>query len=207
MPFVSSWCRVSAGKVWSNGNLRFDYDPGDSGVFLAKWYQAERTEYPKFYKMDRLCQLGLLSAEALLEGQNLSDRYTPQKVGVVLANAASSLDTDQRYARTMQTMPSPAQFVYTLPNIVIGELCIRHGFQGENIFFVFDDFDAGRLTDYVDLLLNEAGMDAVVAGWVECLDQRCDALLYLAERQTANNSIIHHTSHILKLYGSFDAGT
>ena len=80
--------------------------------------------------------------------------YKPEDIGVVLANANSSLDTDIKYFETVKDIASPALFVYTLPNIVIGEICIRHNFKGENAFFIFEEFDAGFIQQYVSNLIN-----------------------------------------------------
>ena len=53
---------------------------------------------------------------------------------MLLANAASSLHTDIRHQQLIDRegdqAASPAVFVYTLPNVVSGEICIRHKIQG-----------------------------------------------------------------------------
>ncbi|MEJ0079473.1 MAG: hypothetical protein WDM78_00555 [Puia sp.] len=56
---------------------------------------------------------------------------------------------DLKYAKTIRTGASPALFVYTLPNIVIGEISIRRHFKGENAFFVFKQFDGNFIEKYV----------------------------------------------------------
>lgn len=110
-----------------------------------------------------------------------SGAFGPGDVGVILSNASASLDTDVRYYRTVAEMPSPALFVYTLPNIVIGEICIRHGFKGENAFFVFKAFHATFITQYVQGLFAAGLIKACVCGWVEVLDNDYDAALFLVE--------------------------
>jgi hypothetical protein len=66
----------------------------------------------------------------------------PYATGIVLSNSNASLDADIKYYDSVANIPSPALFVYTLPNIVIGEISIKHSFKGENAFFIFDSFDA-----------------------------------------------------------------
>ena len=96
----------------------------------------------KFYKMDNLCKLGYVAAEYLLKDTN----YHPKEIGIILANASSSLDTDCKHqaiiSKEGDKAASPAVFVYTLPNVVLGEICIRHKIQGENTFFVRRQSDA-----------------------------------------------------------------
>ncbi len=69
------------------------------------------------------------------------------ETGIILSNANGSLDVDLKYAKTMQAGASPALFVYTLPNIVIGEISIRHKIKGENAFFVFKDFNGNFIAN------------------------------------------------------------
>lgn len=88
----------------------------------------------KFYKMDDLCKLGYVAAEYLLKDKT----FAPLEMGMLLANATSSLHTDIRHQQLIDQdgdrAASPAVFVYTLPNVVSGEICIRHKIQGETPF-------------------------------------------------------------------------
>lgn len=184
---------VRSGRVYKDGALRHEVHARTARAFLEEVYAAETISYPKFYKMDPLSQLGFLATELLLEGTPLADvrgaapgigasaALGPEDVGVILANTNASLDTDVRYYRTVAEMPSPALFVYTLPNIVIGEICIRHGFKGENAFFVFKAFHATFITQYVQGLFAAGLVKACVCGWVEVLDNDYDAALFLVE--------------------------
>jgi hypothetical protein len=108
--------------------------------FIKSLYKKEGVSYPKFFKMDGLSKLGFLTAELLLKRREM-DRYRKERVGLVLSNSSSSLDTDLVYTETIRDranyFPSPSVFVYTLPNIMNGEICIRHKFRGENTFLLF----------------------------------------------------------------------
>ena len=70
----------------------------------------------KFYKMDDLCKLGYVAAEYLLKDKT----FAPLEMGMLLANATSSLHTDIRHQQLIDQdgdrAASPAVFVYTLPN-------------------------------------------------------------------------------------------
>ncbi len=136
--------------------------------------------------MDRLSKLGFMSAEILLEGINLSEKYGPERVAVILGNRASSLDTDRKHQESIQQrenyFPSPAVFVYTLPNIVLGEIAIRHTFRGENAFFIFDKFEPGFFVDLAQGLIASNKADAVVFGWVDVDGENYGSRLFLAEK-------------------------
>jgi len=138
--------------------------------------------------MDNLCKLGFLTAEILLKDTNHSERYAADETGLVLFNAASSLDTDRIHQQSISDrnayFPSPSVFVYTLANIVIGEICIRHKLHGEGTFFVEEHFDAGRLCAYVKLLFEEKVLESCITGWMEFNGDHYDAMLYLVEKRT-----------------------
>ena len=168
--------------------------------FLNDAYAFLATEYPRFYKMNALSQLGIVSAEVLLKDRILAKEYEPSKIGIVLSNANSSLDTDIDYLETIKEIPSPSLFVYTLPNIVTGEICIRHRIKGENIFFVAEKFDAPFLCTYVDMILGNDSTQACLAGWVEVGQDHYDVFLYLVEKQKRAFGIDHTAENLIKLY-------
>ncbi len=207
MNYINSWCRVEGGKVSANNNLIFEHSGpvANTATFLSDWYDAIQLAYPKFYKMDQLCQLGFLATEVLLAERFDRAMYSPESVGVVLANTSSCLNTDRDYLKSTLTIPSPALFVYTLPNIVIGEICIRNHFKGENAFFLFERFEPGQMCDTIDLYLSNDTTQALVAGWVEIIDNQCDALLYLIEKKKTEKSILYNQQIITELYGIIDA--
>lgn len=110
--------------------------------------------------MDNLAKLGFLAAEHLLMGLDLRGAGGAGRTGIILANATSSLDTYLRFAAQLrQGLASPALFVYTLPNIVVGELCIRHGITGENLLLVADHYDAAVQVAYVTNLFTYKRLD------------------------------------------------
>lgn len=207
MPYINSWCRIRGNQIIANGQLRFEAPGAGEPAFLIDAYRQMNIAYPKFYKMDRLCQLGLLASELLLESQPGIREYPAEAVGIVLANRHSSLDTDVRYQETISDLPSPALFVYTLANIVTGEICIRNGFKGENTFFIFDHYDIPFLNDYIGQLLEQGDAEAVIGGWVDAWPGRYEAFLYLVEKKLTPGSIPHDQQTIRELYGTVDAGS
>ena len=105
-----------------------------------------------------------------------------------LMNRSSSLNDDTHYQQTIQNpenhFPSPALFVYTLANIVTGELCIRHKIGGESSFFVFEEFSAEKLyTIATHGFLADPNMNVLICGWVEYgIADEPDILLLMLER-------------------------
>jgi hypothetical protein len=174
--------------VYKNEVPVFENRGVDPAAFLLSAYQHFELNYPKFYKMDSLSKLGWLAAEVLLKNTNIKD-YLPEDVGLILANANSSLDSDQKYIKSVSDVPSPALFVYTLPNIMIGEICIRNNFKGEDAFFIFENFDAGFTELYVNNLLSNNILETCICGWVDLLGDQYKAVLFLVEKIERDHSI------------------
>jgi len=155
--------------------------------FIKTLYKQEQISYPKFYKMDSLSKLGFMSAELLLRHKN-PGRYKPGSLAVVLANSSSSLDTDLGHQASIRNrsayFPSPSVFVYTLSNIVIGEICIRHGLKGENVFLISEKFNPGQIRDHVSDLLDNERSKACICGWVELLGNNFKAMMVLVENES-----------------------
>ena len=171
--------------------------------FFSAVYGCLGVDYRRFYKMDALSKLGFLASELLLAD---IDKESPKEdIGIVLFNRSSSLETDCRYQKTIQDkndyFPSPAEFVYTLPNIVTGEIAIRNKITGETSFYVISDFQGDRLCDAIDDMISFAGMKRVLAGWTEVNAFTGDISCFMAlcEAQSeANNKLISLTGNLLE---------
>lgn len=198
--YISSYCVIRNKTVRNEQGVLLNKPELPFDDFLTAVYESSNGGYPKFYKMDRLSKLGFLAAEQVLKGRQLKEEYTAESVALVLSNAHSSLDTDVRYWETTKTLASPALFVYTLPNIVTGEICIRHGFKGENAFFVSERFDPEMVFSYTDMVLSQPGTQACVSGWVDVLDGGHDVFLYLAEKKRRDGSREHSARILADLY-------
>ena len=185
---IRDYCIIRNQKVVQGGKVLFEGNEMLPAFFFAGLYKHLGVNYPKFHKMDNLCKLGFLAAEILLGNKKMNHRYSPDGSGIVLFNAASSLDTDRNHQLSIHDrsayFPSPSVFVYTLANIVIGEICIRHKFFGESTFFIEEKFDALRLFSYVKQLFDEDLVKCCIAGWIELIGNQYDGVLYLVEKTT-----------------------
>jgi hypothetical protein len=197
---IISSCIIERGTVFKDGSVLFENKDADLAEFLLSVYQHFQLNYPKFYKMDNLSKLGWLASEALFKDSYQEDRYPPEEVGVVLSNRNSSLDNDIKYFESAQNIASPSLFVYTLPNIVIGEICIRNNFKGEHGFYIQDEFDAGFIAGQVDYLLNNDILNACICGWVDVLGQNYKAALFLVEKKPTDSSVPFSEKNISNIF-------
>jgi len=182
---ISAYCSINPKHVRVNGRFEsHDENFINFAQFIKSLYKREEIDYPKFYKMDALSKLGFLTAELTLRHVNL-DLYHKDKIGVVLANAAASLDTDMIYQQSISNrskyFPSPSVFVCTLPNIMIGEICIKHKLNGENTFLISEKFDSKQLFIYVNELFQHKRVEACLIGWADLLKDHVDSLMMFIE--------------------------
>ena len=166
---------------------------------LTSLYKQYVDDYPKYYKMDGLCRLGFIAAELLVKQENSSllsppssllspHSSLPRNRAVILFNHSSSIAVDRRYFDTIADkndyFPSPSAFVYTLPNIVTGEIAIRHHYQGETSFYITDCHDSRREWQILCASMADPVTNSAIAGWIDYVDDHhFEADMYIVERQ------------------------
>lgn len=188
MYYISKYLKISEGKVWLNGQLQFQSAQEDWSEMIKELFKNCSVSYPKFYKMDDLCKLAFVGSEWMLA--NESDK----EIALLFSNSEASLETDLRHQETIQTeenfFPSPAVFVYTLPNITIGEVSIRHQLQTESCFFVSDEFPVETMESYANYLLKTQKANKVLCAWIHKLQNSYEAQFYMVEKE----GILEHKS-------------
>lgn len=198
--YIKRYSHIKNGQVFLDGAVLFSEDSVDFSTFIKAAYKFFNTRYPKFFKMDNLSKLAFLAADVLLKDIT-SNTEKEHNIAIVLSNKASSLDTDRRHQESIADannyFPSPAVFVYTLPNICIGEISIKHKLFSENSFFIFDHFNADYLQNYTNNLLETGKAESVLCGWVDFDKENFEAFLYLV---TQNGPIQHKEDEIIRLY-------
>lgn len=176
MSTITSWIKINENGISRNGVPLLSKEqtttPEDA-------YRSLQCNYPKFFKMDVLCKWAIVGADALLQSNNQSliEGYDKTKIAVVLVTKQGCLEVDKRYLQSAQEIASPALFVYTLANIMLGEICIQYGFKGEQTCMVQDNFDTTELNFWVNDLMTNRGMDACLCGWVDANNSDKDVYL------------------------------
>ena len=181
-------------QVVVDGEVLLKNSNPNSNSWLSDIYKHIGMEYPKFFKMDRLCKAGSLAAELLMRKIGKSIEEVKRDWAVICCNSAGSLDDDRTYQQTIQDagnyFPSPSVFVYTLANIVTGEIAIRHKIQGESSCYVAPKYDKDALTSIVAGVLENTSTNYVIGGWVDYDDGRCDVRMSIFTKEKINQKIL-----------------
>ncbi|NJN25605.1 MAG: 3-oxoacyl-ACP synthase [Cyclobacteriaceae bacterium] len=180
---ISATSKITSEGAYQNGHLVVSNEHDEAGRFFKDCYTHLAITYPKYYKMDRLSQLCFLCAEFLLVGHDRFKDYDRGQIAVVIENYHASLVSDQKHQISISDrdnyFPSPSVFVYTLPNIMLGELCIRHQINGEATCLLPENKDF--FCKYIRALFDGGASECCIAGRVDFTDSAYGAELYLIE--------------------------
>lgn len=147
---------------------------GTGKAMLTDLYKRYVGDYPKFYKMDRLSQLGFIASELLLQAEGRERFEDCDDRAIILFNHASSIMADRQYLSSIETpgqfFPSPSLFVYTLPNIVAGELAIRNHYRGETTFCILPERQDEVMRQVLQACCQDETTRSILGGWVDYQD-------------------------------------
>lgn len=150
-------------------------------ALLKELYKTHVDDYPKFYKMDLLTRLTFIASELLLKAErNLEAEGNETKEckdrAVVIFNRSSSIISDRQYFDTIKDdencFPSPAVFLYTLPNLTTGEIAIRNHFFGETSFYILPEKNVKLMDNIIRTTFADNKTTSIIAGWIDCPDDQ-----------------------------------
>lgn len=135
---------------------------------LSEIYREYSGDYPKFHKMDIFSRVAFLASELLIRKDDNAD----SERAIVLFNRSSSIVSDRKhiasYSKEGEFFPSPSVFLYTLPNIVTGEIAIKNGYKGETSLYILDEYNKELMDRIVKCTFSGSGTKTMITGWVDC---------------------------------------
>ena len=174
-PLVRTFAPISAVDITPEGisidGIALPFEERGAALLPAA-YKNLIWGYPKFHKMDSLSQLAFVATELLVQSIPHLDAHT----AVVFLTHHGSLAADVHYQSTIvptaeEFFPSPAAFVYTLPNIATGEVAIRHHWHGHTACYALPTTAEEAIQQ--SLILSPASdgrTTAIVGGWLDAED-------------------------------------
>lgn len=178
-------------KLWEGKEELGKQEGLEHHSLLTALYKQMIGNYPKFYKMDGLSRLGFVASEILLNAEKGETEEEEKQEGrkeeeeeiknleeraIIFFNHSSSIASDRNYKESIKDkdnyFPSPSIFVYTLPNIVTGEIAIRNHFQGETSFFILPDKDEMMMEEILQASCRDAQSKSFLTGWIDYEDER-----------------------------------
>lgn len=176
--------RITQDEIVVDGN-RLDVKSHGKEM-LTEVYKTKIGNYPKFYKMDMLSRLAFVASELLIVCDEENDDHNNDRA-VVLFNHSSSIIADRQYVKSIEIddfFPSPAAFVYTLPNITTGEIALRNGYHGETSFYILAERNEKLMQRMIKSTFIDRDIKSVIGGWIDCPSEdkfECDIRIYVKE--------------------------
>lgn len=172
-------------KLWERKEELGEQEGKEHHSLLTTLYKQMIGNYPKFYKMDGLSRLGFVASEILLNAEKgdtdverreeEGERLLEERA-IIFFNHSSSIASDRNYKESINDkdnyFPSPSIFVYTLPNIVTGEIAIRNHFHGETSFFILPDKDERLMEEILQASCRDTQSKSFLTGWIDYEDER-----------------------------------
>lgn len=193
--YIQDFCHIKNGIISVNGVPIFESSETDFNSVIKLAYKKLVVDYSKFFKMDNLSKLAFLAANPLLINE------AEKNIALVFSNKSSSLDTDRKHQQSIQDAtqyyPSPSVFVYTLPNICMGEISIKHQLFSENSFFIFEEFSPTIIHSYATELIQAKKAEKALCGWVDLDNGKYEAFLYVVAKK---GTFVHSIAEINRLY-------
>jgi hypothetical protein len=193
--YIQQYLRWNHDRIWLNGQLLFPLNAGASPDICIEFYKHTGLKYIKFFKMDLLSKAAFLAAYTVLPKEISEDK---SKVATVLSSKSGCLDVDKKFRESQADIASPALFVYTLPNIMLGEICIANGFKGEQMCTLADEADFDWFDFYINDLIKNRGTEAALCGHIEATETGIEVVMAWVSKQISN--IPFNTQHLSTIF-------
>jgi len=199
MSYISSYCHISNNTLHVNGEELTAINSTSTEDVIKEIYTSLDIKYSKFHKMDEISKVSFIGTELIKNECPEINSYGENDIALLFANQKSSATTDLKFLDSYKNggIPSPSLFVYTLPNILIGEISIRNKWYGENMFTVSKEFDAQYFSSYCDILLNK-NAEAALCGWVNVDDNKIEAFFFFVTKKDIKQLNLPLSSQKLK---------
>jgi len=197
--YADETIRVNSCNLWIKKHINLSFKNSEE---ITEFYRSLEVYYPKFFKMDGLSKLGFVASEMIFKDEE--NRFALcEDMAIVCFNRSSSLDIDTQYQATIRSnenyFPSPSLFVYTLPNIVTGEIAIRNRVFCETSSYICKNFDAEQIFRTVSNVFSDKSINFVLAAWIECFENVFEVKMFLVTNEKTELEFLVSTLNIKSL--------
>ncbi len=134
---------------------------------IFKKYLADGS---RFFKMDLYSRLAYVGTSIL--AKDALEASAPEDRALVIFTQNGSVLADRKHLSTFanpdEFFPSPAVFINTLPNVVLGEIAVKNSIKGETTLVLLPVHDEMAMQRIIDATVSAARPSALICGWVDC---------------------------------------
>ena len=134
---------------------------------IFKKYLADGS---RFFKMDLYSRLAYVGTSLL--AKDTLDAYDPEDRALFVFTQNGSVLADRKHLSTFsdpkEFYPSPAVFINTLPNVVLGEIAVKNSIKGETTLVLLPDREETVIQQIMEASMSATRPGVVIYGWVDC---------------------------------------
>ena len=124
----------------------------------------------RFFKMDLYSRLAYVGTSLL--AKDALEACDPEDRAMVIFTENGSVLADRKHLSTFSNpeefFPSPAVFINTLPNVVLGEIAVKNDIKGETTLVLLPRRDEAAMHRIVEATTAATKPSALLCGWVDC---------------------------------------
>ena len=124
----------------------------------------------RFFKMDLYSRLAYVGTSLL--AKDALSACDPEDRAMVIFTENGSVLADRKHLSTFSNpeefFPSPAVFINTLPNVVLGEIAVKNDIKGETTLVLLPRRDEAAMHRIVEATTAATKPSALLCGWVDC---------------------------------------
>ena len=145
--------------------------PENKGAaLLTEIFKESLANGSRFFKMDLFSRLAYVAVGLL--AKDAPGEYVPEETGLLIFTLNGSVLADRKHLSTFakpdEYYPSPAIFINTLPNVVLGEMAVTHRIKGETTLVMLPGRDEETMDSILDATLAATRPSVLITGWVDC---------------------------------------
>lgn len=172
--------------IQHNGEVIDEISFTNASETLKERYKKYKLKYPKFHKMDLL-------SKAVILGNYFIKKAIPKNSTplVMLFNESASMQSDLQhiYQYNAYDTASPGIFVYTLPNICIGEVCIKNDWKSPSGFLLFPKEHFEKYLETVAIEMSKNDSEYAFTGFVEVVEDDIFVALSVLQMNKENEGL------------------
>ena len=159
---------IKPGEVILDGEaLQFD---SSGAAMVSEIFKKHLSDGSRFFKMDLFSRLAYV-ATGLVAKDSLKG-CAPEDIALFIFTLNGSVLADRKHLSTFSDpedfYPSPAVFINTLPNVVLGEIAVRNSIKGETSLVMLPERDDTVIDKVIMVSASASRPSAVICGWVDC---------------------------------------
>jgi 3-oxoacyl-[acyl-carrier-protein] synthase-1 len=159
---------IKPGEVILDGEaLQFD---SSGAAMVSEIFKKHLSDCSRFFKMDLFSRLAYV-ATGLVAKDSLKG-CAPEDIALFIFTLNGSVLADRKHLSTFSDpedfYPSPAVFINTLPNVVLGEIAVRNSIKGETSLVMLPERDDTVIDKVIMVSASASRPSAVICGWVDC---------------------------------------